>query len=248
MNHLNNLNICTADLKELGKKYQGENLDIALKKIKDGYPVQYLIGNVNFYGNKIIVNENVLVPRYETEFLIDIIKNKINNNEKYYIIDIGTGSGCISISLAKIFKNSYVTGIDISKNAIKVANENKILNETHNVSFVNKSIEEIENFNEYDILVSNPPYVSEKEHVGIETKYEPQNAIFGAENGLYFYRIIIEKIKDTINKPKYIFFEIGMNQKEEISKIINKNLDNYSFEFIKDLAHKDRYVFIYLNK
>lgn len=248
MNHLNNLNICAADLEELKKQYQGEDLDIALKKIENGYPVQYLIGNVNFYGNKILVDENVLIPRYETEFLVDIIKNRINNDEKYNIIDIGTGSGCIAISLAKLFKNSSVTGIDISRKAIDVANKNKTLNNISNVIFKNKNIEDINNYNDYDIIVSNPPYVSFNEEVGLETKYEPQNAIFAEENGLYFYRIIIEKIKNSNINPKYVFFEIGMNQKQDILKIASENLDSYSYEFIKDLANKDRYIFIYLNK
>lgn len=247
MNHLNNINLGEADYNELKKKYQGENLDIALNKIKEGYPVQYLIGNVNFYGNIIKVSESVLIPRYETEFLVDLIKKSINNNESLKILDIGTGSGCISISLAKIFINSQITGIDISSEAISVANENKGLNKVSNVEFVNKDLFTIDNFEDFDIIVSNPPYVSLTEDVGIETKYEPQNAIFADNNGLIFYEDIIKKVSIS-QRVKHIFFEIGMNQKEEIENLCNIYLKDYNVSSYKDLAGKNRYVHIILNK
>ena len=239
MNHLNNINLGEADYNELKKKYQGENLDIVLNKIKEGYPVQYLIGNVNFYGNIIKVSESVLIPRYETEFLVDLIKKSINNNESLKILDIGTGSGCISISLAKIFINSQITG--------SVANENKGLNKVSNVEFVNKDLFTIDNFEDFDIIVSNPPYVSLTEDVGIETKYEPQNAIFADNNGLIFYEDIIKKVSIS-RRVKHIFFEIGMNQKEEIENLCNIYLKDYNVSSYKDLAGKNRYIHIILNK
>ncbi len=247
MNHLNNINLGEADYNELKKKYQGENLDIALNKIKEGYPVQYLIGNVNFYGSMIKVSESVLIPRYETEFLVDLIKKGINNNESLKILDIGTGSGCISISLAKIFINSQITGIDISSDAISVANENKGLNKVSNVEFVNKDLFTIDNFEDFDVIVSNPPYVSLTEDVGIETKYEPQNAIFANNNGLIFYEDIIKKVSIS-QRVKHIFFEIGMNQKEEVENLCNIYLKDYNVFSYKDLAGKNRYIHIVLNK
>ena len=143
---------------ELEKQYQGKELDIVLNRIKNGYPVQYAIGNVNFYGNYIEVNENVLIPRYETEFLIDLISKTINKSFSGSIIDLGTGSGCIAISLAKIFPDSDVTGIDISMEAIKVAEKNKINNKVTNVTFKQKDINNIKNFDLFNIVVSNPPY------------------------------------------------------------------------------------------
>ena len=244
---MNNINICEADLIELKKKYQGENLDIALNKIKNGYPVQYLIGNVNFYGNIINVTENVLIPRYETEFLVDIIKNTFDSNAKLNILDIGTGSGCISISLAKIFKEASVKGIDVSSSAIKIADENKNLNKVNNVIFEVKDAFDLDNYNGYDIIVSNPPYVSKDEIVGEETKYEPQNAIFAENNGLIFYEDIIKKISIS-NSVRHIFFEIGMSQKDDISNFASKYLNNYKFNCLKDLSGKDRYIHIILNK
>ena len=244
---MNNINICEADLIELKKKYQGENLDIALNKIKNGYPVQYLIGNVNFYGNIINVNENVLIPRYETEFLVDYIKNMFDMDINKKILDIGAGSGCISISLAKIFNKSEILGIDVSKKAIETAEENKKTNNVNNVSFEVKDVFKIDNFNGYNIIVSNPPYVSNEEEVGLETKYEPHNAIFAENNGLVFYEYII-KIASISDGTEHIFFEIGMNQKEDISNFAKKYLNNYEFNCLKDLSGKDRYIHIIINK
>ena len=245
---MSNLNISNADLNELKKQYQGDTLDIVLKKINNGYPIQYLIGNVNFCGNKIIVNESVLIPRYETEFLVELILKKLNVNNNYRILDIGTGSGCISIALGKELYNSSIIGIDISKDAILLAKKNKELNNSLNVDFKNKDIFEIKNFNEFDVIVSNPPYVSFNESVGIETKYEPQNAIFADDNGLKFYREIIKKVSNTDSAISNIFFEIGMTQGKFIKEMVKDILPNYNADIHKDLAGKDRYIHIYLNK
>lgn len=236
-------NICDADLKALKEKYSDEELESLKSSIEQGYPVQYLIGNVCFYGNEIIVNEDVLIPRYETEFLVDLIKNKLDTSKCYKMIDIGTGSGCISISLAKLFKSSIITGIDISKKALSIAELNKKENNVNNLELINISIEEVDDFTDYDIVISNPPYVSENEVVGTETKYEPQNAIFAPNNGLYFYEEILKKVSIS-NKNLEIFFEIGMNQAEEIRNISEKYLKNFKFEVYKDLAGKDRYIHI----
>lgn len=240
-------NISNVDLELLKEKYQGESLDIALNKIKEGYPVQYLIGNVNFFGNLIGVNEDVLIPRFETEFLVDLALKTLPGDYSGNILDIGTGSGCIAISIAKKLVNSTVEGIDISKNALDVAIRNKNNNNVSNLKFTNKDIFEINNFDEYDVIISNPPYVSHDEVVGIETKYEPQNAIFADDNGLKYYEHIIKSVSRSKN-VKHVFFEIGMNQAESISKIKEVYLPNYSLDVFKDLAKKDRYIHIYLNK
>lgn len=239
-------NISNVDLNLLKEKYQGESLDIALNKIKNGYPVQYLIGNVNFCGNIINVNENVLIPRYETEFLVDLVIKTLKEDYKGNILDIGTGSGCISISVAKKIKNSKITGIDISAEAIKVATTNKELNNVDNVEFINKDLFNIDSFDEYDVIISNPPYVAFEEEVGEETKYEPQNAIFADNNGLKYYEKIL-KITSVTNGIKHIFFEIGMNQAKDIEDLKNKYLPSYNIDVYKDLSGKDRYIHIYLN-
>ena len=237
-------NISKVDLELLEKKYQGESLDIALNKIKEGYPVQYLIGNVNFCGNIINVNENVLIPRYETEFLVELVLKSIPENFKGNILDIGTGSGCISISIAKKLKNAKVVGIDISKKALEVATSNKELNSSNNVEFKNIDLFNMHNFNNFEIIISNPPYVSYNEEVGKQTKFEPQNAIFAENNGLVFYEEIIKKASLS-NNIKHIFFEIGMNQAKDINAIKDKYLPNYKIEIHKDLAGKDRYIHIF---
>lgn len=241
---MNNISISNSDLELLKEKYQDGSLDIILNKIKNGYPVQYAIGNVNFCGNKIIVNENVLIPRYETEFLVDLILKTIPHEYKGNIIDIGTGSGCISVSLAKILVYTNIVGIDISSSAIDVANQNKIINNVNNVDFINKDLFEINNFDGYEIIVSNPPYVSHDEQVGDETKFEPQNAIFADNNGLLFYEDIIRKVSKS-RTVKHIFFEIGMTQASVIRTYVEKYLSNYKMDVYQDLANKDRYIHIY---
>lgn len=243
-----NNTITKPDLDELKKQYQGQDLDIVLNKIEKGYPIQYAIGYVNFCGNKLIVNENVLIPRYETEFLVELIKNTVDNDFTGKILDIGTGSGAIAISLAKIFKKSNIEGIDISKKAISVSEKNKDINMVTNVSFYEKDINNVENFDGYNIIVSNPPYVDIDEEVGKETKYEPQNAIFASDNGLYFYKKILSILSKTNNKPEYIFFEIGMNQADTIKEVFERLNLNYSFNVKSDLSGKNRYVYLILNK
>lgn len=245
MKHLNNLS--NIDLELLKEKYQGESLDIALNKVKNGYPVQYLIGNVNFCGNTIEVDESVLIPRFETEFLIDLISRLIPKDYTKRILDIGTGSGCIAISIGKIYKESTVTGIDVSKYAIDIASKNRKINNVDNVDFINKDLFEVDNFEDYEIIISNPPYVAYDEAVGTETKYEPQNAIFADNNGLVFYEEIIKKVSISKN-VKHIFFEIGMKQASSIKDYAIKYIPNYTVETYKDLANKDRYMHIYLNK
>ena len=246
MNHLNNISV--ADLNELKNKYQGESLDTALKRVSEGYPIQYLIGDVNFCGNKIIVNENVLIPRYETEFLVELVINTLKDDYSGNILDIGTGSGCISISVAKKLTNSKITAVDISAEAVKVALENCKINNVNNVEVINKDLFEMNNFDGYEIIISNPPYVSFDEEVGEETKYEPQNAIFADDKGLKFYKSIIDKVSKTNTKVTNIFFEIGMNQGSDIISYSADVLPDYKADIIKDLAGKDRYIHIYLNK
>lgn len=243
-----NNNISKPDLEELKKQYQEKDLDIVLNKIENGYPVQYAIGYVNFCGNKLMVNENVLIPRYETEFLVELIKKTIDSSFTGNIFDIGTGSGAIAISLGKIFSKSKIDGIDISKEAILVAENNKNINKVTNVSFFEKDINNVDNFDNYDVIVSNPPYVDIKEEVGKETKYEPQNAIFATDNGLFFYKKILSILKKTENKPTYIFFEIGMNQAEYIKEIFENLELDYTFNVKTDLSGKNRYVYLIMNK
>lgn len=235
-------NIGLADWKLLKEKYQ-DNINCALQKLKENYPIQYLIGNVEFLNTIISVDERVLIPRYETELLVEKTMDKIKKlsikNPK--ILELGCGSGCIAIALKKNI-TCEVTSIDISSDAIEVATLNALKNNV----VINFKINDMlkENLENYDIIISNPPYVSKDEPVGKETKYEPQNAIFASNDGLYFYEEIIKKIKIVKNKPKLIAFEIGYQQSESIKKLAQKYLSTYNCYIELDLTGKDRYAFL----
>ncbi len=231
--------------KQLIFKYVPENKQAkALKKLSNNYPVQYIIGNVDFYGIPLKVNKNVLIPRFETELLVSKLVETINKNHfvSPNILDVGTGSGCISIYLKKIL-NCKVTAIDKSFKAIKIAKYNsKKTNVT--ITFKTKSIEKFESKEKFDILVSNPPYVSFNEKVDEKTKYEPQNAIFAKDNGLYFYKLILDKSKKILNKKNIIAFEIGQSQAGYISNYAKSIYPDSKILIEKDLNQFDRYIFI----
>ena len=179
--------------------------DAASIRLKEGYPIQYIIGNVDFYGINIDVNEKVLIPRFETEYLVDDLIKLINKNNFTCpnILDIGTGSGNISIALKKNL-DCNITAIDVSKDAISVAKKNAAKNDVK-ISFKHISIEDYSSSG-FDILVSNPPYVKKNSKVDEKIKYEPQNAIYADDNGLYFYKVILNKCKSLLNEKNIIAF------------------------------------------
>lgn len=217
--------------KVLDKNIEKEILKIQ-DKINKGYPLQYAIGKWNFYGLDLLVDKRALIPRYETEILVDLIINDNSNNKK--ILDIGTGSGAISLALSKNLKDSKIIGVDISKNAIDLANENKIKLNINNVEFKESDI--FSNIDEkFDIIVSNPPYINKEDFEKLDKKlyYEPQNALYGGEDGLYFYKKIIKNAKNFLNKNGKIYLEIGYNQKDSISNL----LEEYGYKQIK--SYKD---------
>ncbi len=231
--------------KSLVKKYIPINKQTkALKKLEKGYPIQYLIGDVDFYGCKIIVNKNVLIPRFETESLVDKLLSYIKKYEfkNPKIVDMGTGSGCISIFLKKNIKCDVVA-IDKSKKAIKVAKRNSKLNNT-DITFKNISIEKFKSDYKIDILVSNPPYIDICDIVDEKTKFEPQMALFAPKKGLYFYEIILNNAKNYLNKKNIIAFEIGSNEGLQIIKMAKKCFPSADIFLEKDLNNKDRFIFI----
>ncbi|MBQ6687386.1 MAG: peptide chain release factor N(5)-glutamine methyltransferase [Bacilli bacterium] len=225
------------------KKFDG-NYNYLEEKLNQKYPVQYLIGNVEFYGITLFVNENVLIPRYETELLVEKTINLINKYDlkKPDILDIGTGSGCIAISL-KTNIDCNITAVDICEKALKVAKENAIRNNA-NIKFIKKDILNENIVAKYDVIVSNPPYVMYDEKVDPQTKYEPQKALFANNNGLEFYEHIIKKSIGHLNKTGIIAFEIGMTQAKEIIDIANNYYPDATIKVEKDFTNKDRYLFI----
>lgn len=231
------------------KKYLSEDaLEEGLKKLETGYPVQYIVGDVNFYGYKILVNENVLIPRFETELLVDKTINYIKKNFKgnIKILDIGTGSGAIAIALKKVFPLSSVTAIDISEKALEVAKKNAKINNVQ-IDFIKSDL--FENIQDtFDVIISNPPYIDYFSEIDERVrKYEPALALFADNKGLYFYEEILRNIKKYINEKSLIGFEIGETQGKDISTLIEKYLPNSSYSVQKDYPGKDRFIFIETN-
>jgi release factor glutamine methyltransferase len=229
---------------ELIKKYvPKEKQKEALEKLKDNYPVQYLIGNVDFYDCNIKVNESVLIPRFETELLVDktikIIKSKFDN--KISIIELGTGSGAISIALKKNL-NCDIKAIDISNKALSLAKENAKLNNV-DIVFSNHDMH-IKPNGKYDVIISNPPYLTSDIKIAKPVLHEPKLALYAKDNGLEFYKSILGYAKNILNDRFLIAFEIGEEQSIKIEKIAKENLDNVIITCENDLTGKPRYIFI----
>ena len=227
------------------KKYlDKDKLEEGLEQLKQGIPVQYIVGNVNFYGNTINVNKNVLIPRFETELLVDKTIKYIKTNFKHHvdILDIATGSGCIAITLKKEI-DSTVDASDISESALKVAQENALNNKV-DINFINSDM--LTNITKrYDIIISNPPYLTKEDDImDIVKNNEPEIALYAKDNGLYYYDVILKNIKNNLKDKYLIAFEIGYTQGEAIKNIALKYLDNINVKIEKDYSNKDRFVFI----
>ena len=239
-----------SDIDYLKKYIKENNLDnnyynSCIKELEKGRPIQYIIGNVDFYGNIIKVNEDVLIPRYETELLVDLSIKKIKayfGNKKIDILDMGTGSGCIAISLKKEI-NSNIDAIDISNDALLIAKDNAKLNNV-NINFMNRDMTTYRE-KKYDVITCNPPYISYDEDImDLVKNNEPHIALYAKDNGLYFYKKIIANIKD-ITKDKYLVcFEIGNMQKDMIINYLKEKLKDIYISSEKDYSGKDRFIFI----
>lgn len=227
----------------LTKKYK--NMHRVLKKLNKNYPVQYLIGDVSFYGYKIIVNKNVLIPRFETETLVEKTINYIRkyNLTEGNVLDIGTGSGCIPITLKKELENLNITAIDKSGKALKVAKKN-IKNNKVNIALIKEDVFKYKPINKYDILISNPPYIDYDEIIDEKCKYEPKMALYAKNRGISFYEYIIKTSKKYLNKKSILAFEIGYKQGAYLKKYAKKYFKDAKITVEKDLAGKDRYLFI----
>lgn len=232
---------------ELIKKYVPlDKQTEALEKLATGYPVQYIIGNVEFLNTFIKVNENVLIPRFETELLVDkTIKylNKIFGEKTITIADLGCGSGCIAIALKKNI-TATIFAFDISTKALALAQENAFSNNVE-INFkkcdISKKIP-----GHYDCIISNPPYIAEDDYIDEKVKkYEPHIALYAKENGLYFYKKILSYSKDILNKKFLMAFEIGENQVNDLTILLDNNYPEYKYSFEKDLTNRYRYLFIY---
>ena len=204
-------------------------------------PLQHIIGTQEFMGLTFKVNENVLIPRQDTELLVENVVDFLGNDERT-VLDMCTGSGCIAVSIDRLSKNSKVTAVDISEKALEVAQENNRLNNA-NVTFIQSDL--FTNVTgKYDIIVSNPPYIRTDEIPKLmeEVKsHEPVMALDGMEDGLYFYKKICNEASDYLNDNGKIFFEIGYDQGDDVSEILRQNRF-CNIEVLKDLSGNDRVV------
>lgn len=219
-----------------------------IEALEQNKPLQYVLGNVNFYGNYFFINENVLIPRFETEQLVENTINYINKlfTEPVEIIDLGCGSGVIGLTLAKKLSPKSVDLIDISKEALEVTKKNA----THlgiNANIYQSDM--LKNVNKkYDVIISNPPYIKINEEIEqIVKDNEPQLALYAGEDGLCYYEKILSTINPCMKDSCLIAFEIGYQQATAIQELAYKYLDNIQVEIKKDLSGKDRMLFIFKN-
>ncbi len=210
---------------------QKAKFEHALLRLKDHEPIQYITGKKEFYGLDFNVSPHVLIPRPETEELVDWIISDLKDSEKtFHILDIGTGSGCIAISLAKNLSNSRVTAFDISEEALKLAKENAAFNKT-DIQFKNVDILKTEILEEkYDVIVSNPPYVRELEKEEMHKNvlnHEPGTALYvNDDNALIFYEKIAWLAKASLKPGGLLYFEINQYLAEETRALV----ENFGFE------------------
>ena len=249
--------VLNIDRMMLFTKYRDDVEDEEIEKIRyfiqkigrEKFPVQYLLNEQEFYGRKFYVDKGVLIPRQDTEILvekmIDTLKDKVLKNEIHpKILDIGVGSGIIGITAALEIESSYVLGVDISDKALETAQKNKEILNVSNIKFLKSDLFENVEFREFDMIVSNPPYISLNE-VGIMSDdtllHEPSEALFAENDGLYFYYEICQKASDYLADFGYLLFEIGYKQGKNVAKIMASS-GFKNIEVVKDLAGLDRVV------
>ena len=235
-----------SDIEYLKKYYKG-NLEDAIKRLNNGEPVQYIVGNVDFYGNILEVNKNVLIPRFETE---ELLSKTIEYIKKYFnktldIVDLGTGSGCIAITLKKEL-DCNMDAVDISKSALEIAQKNAINNDVNINFYLGNMLEPLNK--KYDCIISNPPYISYDEKImELVKNNEPHTALYADDNGLYFYKAILANASKYLKNKSIIAFEIGYEQGTAIKEISKKYFTNSTIKVEKDMQGKDRFVFILNN-
>ena len=232
---------------QMSKENEEKYFSLIEKHIKEDVPLSHLVGFEYFYDRKFKVTKDVLSPRMETEELIyrvvEYVKSTKKNNLK--ILDLCTGSGIIAITLKKELSQFSIDVVasDISEEAIKVAKENAQVHDA-TIKFIQSDI--FDNIaDKFDIIVSNPPYIDRKDEVTMQDnvlKYDPHLALFAEEEGMYFYRKIIEQANDYLNENGVIFFEIGYDQKDKIIKLADMN--GFSAEVYRDINGRDRMAFL----
>jgi release factor glutamine methyltransferase len=238
LHHINNVN------DPVNPKVEDAIAD-KFKQLEKGLPVQYIIGHTYFYNLRIKVNKDVLIPRFDTEVLVELVLFD-NQNESKKIVDVGTGSGCIAIALKKENENFELIGIDISGSAIRVAEINAVENDV-GIDFIQGDLLEplIEQDTKVDIIVSNPPYIdlNDKDLADSVKLHEPHLALFSEEAGLSHIKDILEQSSSVLNDGGLIYLEIGHKQAKEVEKLINQIIkEDIEIKVFKDMSGKDRVI------
>lgn len=222
-----------------------------MQRYMNGEPIQYINGKENFFSRDFIVNENVLIPRYETEELVENILYKIDDYFDDYssidLCDVGTGSGAIAITLALEEPKLNVVATDISEEALEVAKANASELDAQVTFYQGDMLEPlIDRQQKFDIFVSNPPYIPQDQEIESVVKdNEPHVALFGGNDGLYFYRKIFKDVRHVLKDRALLAFEMGFDQRELMSQAVEEYFPGIPYEIIKDINGKDRMLFIY---
>jgi len=229
-----------------------------IEKRNTGYPIQYIVHNQEFMGINFYLDEDVLIPRPDTEVLVEnaikIAKSDYFPHKNIKALDIGTGSGAIAVSFGYYCRDAEVLGVDINPKAVEAAKKNVKINKLDNVNIVKGDIF-MEKFDfpieKYDIIMSNPPYIKTEEIEALQlevSQYEPKNALDGGDSGLKFHSQILKIIPNYLNDKSVLIIEIGWDQAEEVVNIMRKIKGFKKVEVKKDIAKKDRIVIGYYNR
>jgi release factor glutamine methyltransferase len=228
-----------------------------IKLRSTGKPIQYIMGYKEFMGLRFYVDKSVLIPRCDTEVLVEhIIKHSQSRKDRINILEIGTGSGCIAVSIAYYAKNAYITAVDISKDALKIARQNaQSCGVGDRINFIHSNIFEELNRDRYggyfDVMVSNPPYIPTEDIKILEkqvSEYEPQLALDGGIDGLNFYRMLAKGARPFLKEGGLWAVEVGYNQSSKVREILKNNGSYDGISFLKDLSGIDRVVLALLEK
>ena len=224
-----------------------QNVDYfkGIERLIEGVPIQHITHRQEFMKLNFYVDENVLIPRPDTEILVEEAISICKKNNYTKILDLCTGSGAIAVSLAKYLKNVDITALDISKNALKIAKRNARANKVEEkITFIESNLFDNITNNKYDIIVSKPPYIKKDEikNLDKEVKKEPLLALDGGIDGLDFYRKIVKNAYKYLNNKGILCLEIGFNQKEDVTNLLEKEGKYRNFYCKKDLGQNDRII------
>ena len=216
-----------------------------VRKLAKGISPQYVLGYSWFFGYKILVQRGVLIPRFETEELVEWALTNLTSGDK--VLDLGTGSGCITVALAKEAAKKQITDLDlyasdVTDAALRTSEENFLI---HKVDVTVRKANILIGLEKFDKIISNPPYIKETEKDVMDQNVlqnEPQKALFGGKNGIEFYQKFVKQVRDHLNSGGEFFLEFGFSEKDQLAELFGRELPDFTIEFRKDLAGKPRMV------